>query len=87
MIDRSIERFFQPDTVSMLSSEPNLVHSGTAVLLTVSTDSLVLKRLTDLQTLYSHKMEGISFASAGEHVREERGLSYSNQFLSSSSSV
>lgn len=63
----------------MLSSEPNLIHSGTAVLLTISTDALMLKRLTDLQILYSHKMEGISFASAGEHV-SEGNLLYSNQF-------
>ena len=54
----------------MLASETNLIHSGTNVLLTISTDSLVLKRLDDLQVLYSHKMEGISFASAGEYVRQ-----------------
>jgi len=52
----------------MISSEPNLTYSHTPAQLTISTDSLMLKRLNDLQTLSSHKMEGISFASAGEHV-------------------
>ncbi|CAF5104328.1 unnamed protein product, partial [Rotaria socialis] len=37
------------------------------VQLTINTDSLILKRSHDSQILYSHKMEGISFASAGEH--------------------
>lgn len=53
----------------MIAAEPSLLHSGTPVQLTVSTDSLVLRRATDQQVLFSHKMEGISFASAGEHVR------------------
>ena len=53
---------------SMISAEPNLTHSHTSVQLTISTDALVLKRSSDSQILYSHKMEGISFASAGEHV-------------------
>jgi hypothetical protein len=53
----------------MIATEPNLLHSPTPVQLTISTDSLVLKQLNDLQVLYSHKMEGISFASAGENVR------------------
>ena len=55
----------------MIATEPNLAHSHTPVHLTISTDALVLKRLSDGQILYSHKMEGISFASAGEQVREE----------------
>ncbi|CAF1284875.1 unnamed protein product [Rotaria sordida] len=49
------------------ATEPNLTYSHTPVQLTISTDALILKRLNDLQILYSHKMEGISFASAGEH--------------------
>jgi hypothetical protein len=52
----------------MIATEASLTHNHTPVQLTISTDSLVLKRSNDLQTLYSHKMEGISFASAGEHV-------------------
>lgn len=55
----------------MISNDTNLTYNNTPVQLTISTDSLVLKRLTDFQVLYSHKMEGISFASAGEHVRIE----------------
>ncbi|CAF1281523.1 unnamed protein product [Adineta ricciae] len=54
-------------TQSMISAEPNLTHSHTPVQLTINTDSLVLKRSSDSQIFYSHKMEGISFASAGEH--------------------
>jgi hypothetical protein len=53
----------------MITDEPNLVHSRTPVQLTINTDSLILKRSVDMQILYSHKMEGISFASAGEQVR------------------
>ena len=52
----------------MISTEANLTHSSTHVQLTISTDALVLKRINDSQILYSHRMEGISFASAGEHV-------------------
>jgi hypothetical protein len=52
----------------MIATEASLTYSHTPVQLTISTDSLVLKRSNDLQILYSHKMEGISFASAGEHV-------------------
>jgi len=52
----------------MISAEPNLTCSHTPVQLTITTDSLILKRLNDSQTLCSHKMEGISFASAGELV-------------------
>ncbi|UJR10208.1 hypothetical protein I4U23_014422 [Adineta vaga] len=59
----------QPSSVtqSMISAEPNLTHSHTPVQLTINTDSLVLKRSSDSQIFFSHKMEGISFASAGEH--------------------
>ena len=53
----------------MIANEANLIHSHTPIQLTISTDALVLKRLNDSQIVYSHKMEGISFASAGEHVR------------------
>ena len=53
----------------MISTQANLTHSGTSVQLLISTDALVLKRLSDSQMLCLHKMEGISFASAGEHVR------------------
>jgi hypothetical protein len=53
----------------MIASDPMLAHSRVPVLLTISTDALILKRLNDGQILHSHKMEGISFASAGEHVR------------------
>ena len=52
----------------MIASDAILTHSHTPVELTISTDSLVLKRSNDLQTFFSHKMEGISFASAGENV-------------------
>jgi hypothetical protein len=52
----------------MILAEPNLTYSHTSAQLTISTDSLVLKRLSDSQIFFSHKMEGISFASAGEHV-------------------
>jgi hypothetical protein len=52
----------------MISTEPNLTHSHTSVQLSVNTDALILKRSNDSQILCSHKMEGISFASAGEHV-------------------
>jgi hypothetical protein len=52
----------------MIAAEANLTHSNTSVQLTISTDALVLKRLNDSQILGSHRMEGISFASAGEHV-------------------
>ena len=55
----------------MIAPDASLTYNHTPVQLTISTDSLVLKRLTDLQVLYSHKMEGISFASAGENVRNE----------------
>jgi len=52
----------------MIAAQPNLTHSQIPVQLTISTDALELKRLNDSQILYSHRMEGISFASAGEHV-------------------
>lgn len=58
----------------MISTEPNLTYSHTPAQLTINTDSLVLKRSSDSQILFSHKMEGISFASAGEHVRENEDL-------------
>ncbi|CAF0962217.1 unnamed protein product [Adineta steineri] len=58
-------------TQSMISTEPNLTHSHTAVQLTINTDSLVLKRLNDSHIFFSHKMEGISFASAGEHETKD----------------
>lgn len=53
----------------MIATQPNLTHSHIPVQLTISTEALVLKRSNDSQVLYSHRMEGISFASAGEHVR------------------
>lgn len=59
----------QIDSTAMISAEPNLTYSHTPAQLTINTDSLIVKRSNDLQILYSHKMEGISFASAGEHVR------------------
>ena len=52
----------------MIATEANLTHRNTPVQLSVNTDALVVKRLSDSQILWSHKMEGISFASAGEHV-------------------
>ena len=52
----------------MIAAQANLTYSQTPVQLTISTDALVLKRLSDTQILCSHRMEGISFASAGEHV-------------------
>jgi hypothetical protein len=52
----------------MIATEANLTHSQIAVQLIISTDALVLKRISDSQILCSHRMEGISFASAGEHV-------------------
>lgn len=55
----------------MIATDANLTYNHTSVQLNISTDSLVLKRLTDFQVLFSHKMEGISFASAGENVRNE----------------
>ena len=54
----------------MIATQANLTHSQTPVQLTISTDALVLKRTSDSQVLCSHRMEGISFASAGEHVRQ-----------------
>ncbi|CAF4550716.1 unnamed protein product [Rotaria socialis] len=61
----------KPDPPSIeqlqIATEPNLTYSRTPVQLTINTDSLILKRSHDSQILYSHKMEGISFASAGEH--------------------
>ncbi|CAF3480703.1 unnamed protein product [Rotaria sordida] len=61
----------KPDTLSndqsMISTQANLTHSHTPVQLIISTDALVLKRKNDSQILCSHRMEGISFASAGEH--------------------
>ena len=63
----------QPDTSSsdqsMIATQASLTHSNTPVQLTISTDALVLKRINDSQILGSHRMEGISFASAGEHVK------------------
>ena len=53
----------------MIATQANLTHSRTPVDLLINTDALALKRLNDSQILYSHRMEGISFASAGEHVR------------------
>jgi hypothetical protein len=52
----------------MIATQANLTNSQTPVQLTISTDALVLKQLSDSQILHSHRMEGISFASAGEHV-------------------
>lgn len=52
---------------AMISAEPNLTYSGTPAELTISTEALSLKRSADKHVLFSHKMEGISFASAGEH--------------------
>jgi hypothetical protein len=52
----------------MIATEANLTHRNTPVQLAVNTDALVVKRASDSQILWSHKMEGISFASAGEHV-------------------
>ncbi|CAM4791827.1 unnamed protein product [Rotaria magnacalcarata] len=52
---------------SMIAAQANLTHSHTPVQLIISTDALVLKRSDDSQIICSHKMEGISFASAGEH--------------------
>jgi hypothetical protein len=52
----------------MIAEQPNLTHSQTPVQLTINTDALTLKRISDSQILCSHRMEGISFASAGEHV-------------------
>ncbi|CAF4601478.1 unnamed protein product [Rotaria sp. Silwood1] len=52
---------------SMIATQANLTHSHTPVELIISTDALVLKRKNDSQILCSHRMEGISFASAGEH--------------------
>ncbi|CAF3916374.1 unnamed protein product [Rotaria sp. Silwood2] len=61
----------KPDTFSndqsMISTQANLTHSHTPVQLIISTDALVLKRKNDSQILCSHRMEGISFASAGEY--------------------
>jgi hypothetical protein len=54
----------------MIATQANLTHSQIPVQLTISTDALVLKRISDSQILCSHRMEGISFASAGEHVRD-----------------
>lgn len=51
----------------MIASQANLLHSQTPVQLIINTEALVLKRLNDSQVLCSHRMEGISFASAGEH--------------------
>ncbi|CAF0931299.1 unnamed protein product [Adineta steineri] len=52
---------------SMIATQANLTHSLTPVQLIISTEALVLKRVNDSQILCSHRMEGISFASAGEH--------------------
>ncbi|CAF4624043.1 unnamed protein product [Rotaria socialis] len=52
---------------SMTAAQANLTHSHTPVQLIISTDALVLKRSDDSQIICSHRMEGISFASAGEH--------------------
>jgi hypothetical protein len=52
----------------MIATQANLTNSHTPVQLTISTDAIVLKRFDDSQILCSHRMEGISFASAGEHV-------------------
>jgi len=52
----------------MIATEANLTYRNIPVQLTINTDALVLKRSSDSQILWSHKMEGISFASAGEHV-------------------
>lgn len=53
----------------MIATQANLTHSHIPIQLTISTEALVLKRTDDSHVLYSHRMEGISFASAGEHVR------------------
>lgn len=52
----------------MIATQANLTHNRISAQLTISTEALVIKRLSDSQILYSHRMEGISFASAGEHV-------------------
>lgn len=52
----------------MIASQANLTHSRTPVELIINTEALTLKRIQDGQTMCSHRMEGISFASAGEHV-------------------
>jgi hypothetical protein len=52
----------------MIASQANLTYSLTRVELIINTDALALKRIQDSQVLCSHRMEGISFASAGEHV-------------------
>lgn len=52
----------------MIATQANLTNSQIPVQLTISTDALVLKRVNNSQILHSHRMEGISFASAGEHV-------------------
>jgi hypothetical protein len=57
-----------PSNQSMIATEANLTHNQIPVQLIISTDALVLKRISDSQILCSHRMEGISFASAGEHV-------------------
>ncbi|CAF1494735.1 unnamed protein product, partial [Adineta ricciae] len=52
---------------AMIAAQANLTYSHIPIQLTISTEALVLKRTNDSQVLYSHRMEGISFASAGEH--------------------
>lgn len=52
----------------MIAAQADLTFSQIPVQLIINTDALVLRRLTDSQLLCSHRMEGISFASAGEHV-------------------
>ncbi|CAF0986144.1 unnamed protein product [Didymodactylos carnosus] len=61
----------EPFILSVIAPKPNITHSGTPVLLTIDTEALSLKRLPDSQILCSHKMEGISFASAGEHETKD----------------
>ena len=52
----------------MIAPQADLTFSQIPVQLIINTDALVLKRMSDSQLLCSHRMEGISFASAGEHV-------------------
>jgi len=55
----------------MIGSQANLTHSRTPIELIINTEALTLKRIHDGQMMYSHRMEGISFASAGEHETKD----------------
>ncbi|CAF1045562.1 unnamed protein product [Didymodactylos carnosus] len=61
----------EPFILSVIAAKPNIIHSRTPVLLTIDMEALILKRIVDSQILCSHKMEGISFASAGEHETKD----------------